>query len=58
MRNVIVIQEMSAGNQEVGHMWHETKIFHEGVPIKRIIEWREGLSGNPGRTIITVESDK
>lgn len=36
---VIAILELSAGNETVGEMWKETKIFDENTHVKEIINW-------------------
>ena len=36
---VVVIKDMSGGNESVGEMWQETKIFDINDPIKSIIDW-------------------
>ena len=36
---VIAIKYESAGNDTVGHMWRETKIFELTDPIKFIFQW-------------------
>ena len=38
-KQVIVIRDMSAGNDSVGEMWQETKIFNSDQPISDILEW-------------------
>jgi len=37
--SVVVIKEMSAGNESVGEMWKETRIFDKGEPILNILKW-------------------
>lgn len=39
MEKVIAIKDMSAGNESVGEMWQETKIFDKGEPIFNILKW-------------------
>ena len=36
---VIAIRDCSAGNDSVGEMWKETKIFDSSEPIQKILEW-------------------
>ena len=36
---IVAIKDMSAGNDSVGEMWKETKIFDENTPVKDIIQW-------------------
>jgi len=35
----VVIRDMSAGNDSVGEMWQETKIFPETATLKDVMEW-------------------
>jgi len=44
MKQVIAIKEMSAGNETVGEMWKETKIFNADEPIDNIIKWAQDES--------------
>jgi hypothetical protein len=39
IENVVAIKDMSAGNESVGEMWQETKIFNKGEPIMNILKW-------------------
>jgi len=42
----IVIRDMSAGNDSVGDMWQETKIFKEDATLKEVMKWaNEGYGG-------------
>jgi Holliday junction resolvase len=45
---VVVIRDMSAGNDSVGEMWKETKIFDSKEPIENIIKWAENHKGDFG----------
>lgn len=36
---IVAIKEMSAGNETVGEMWKETKIFNENTTLKEVMEW-------------------
>jgi len=36
---IVAIKEMSAGNDTVGEMWQETKIFSSEEPIINIFKW-------------------
>lgn len=38
-RQVVAIKDMSAGNESVGDMWQETKIFSLDTPVSEIIDW-------------------
>lgn len=37
MRKIVAIKDMSAGNESVGEMWQETKIFDENDPISKVM---------------------
>jgi hypothetical protein len=45
---IVAIKNMSAGNESVGEMWQETKIFEETTPVVEIIRWasRKDCFGN------------
>lgn len=51
-QNVIAIKERSAGNEQVGDMWLETKSFPKETTISEIIKWAKGCSG---KLIITID---
>ena len=38
-KNVVAIKDMSAGNEAVGEMWQETKIFTSDQTIESILKW-------------------
>jgi len=35
----VVIRDMSAGNDSVGEMWQETKIFNSDTTLDEVMEW-------------------
>ncbi len=37
--NIVAIKDCSAGNDTVGEMWQETKIFDGETPAWKIIAW-------------------
>ena len=39
MTNYVVIRDMSAGNDSVGEMWQETKIFPGGSTLDEVMDW-------------------
>lgn len=45
---IIAIKDMSAGNESVGEMWQETKIFDGDTPVKQIMEW----AGFPKKKVV------
>ena len=53
-KQVIVIRDMSAGNDSVGEMWQETKIFNSDQPISDILEWVMDESDTYTRKRITI----
>lgn len=38
----VVIRDHSAGNESVGEMWQETKIFPETATLKEVMKWAIG----------------
>ena len=36
---IIAIKDMSAGNEEVGEMWQETKIFEGSDKLEDVVRW-------------------
>ena len=51
----VVIRDMSAGNESVGEMWQETKIFTEKATLKEVMEWAcgKGCEYSSKRVVIT-----
>lgn len=45
---IVVIKDMSAGNDSVGEMWQETKIFEPTQPISDILKWVHHADRYPG----------
>lgn len=41
---IIAIKDMSAGNESVGEMWQETKIFDSGDRIEDVMVWANNRS--------------
>ena len=39
MEKYVIIRDMSAGNESVGEMWQETKIFNESATLKDVMDW-------------------
>jgi len=39
MLAIVFIKEMSAGNEQVGEMWKETKIFDQNATLKEVFAW-------------------
>lgn len=43
--NVVAILDRSAGNETVGEMWKETKVFSDADEIGEIFEWAVKAQG-------------
>jgi len=39
---IIAIKDMADGNESVGEMWQETKIFEGTTPLEEVIGWACG----------------
>ncbi|HUU87133.1 MAG TPA: hypothetical protein VMX17_05195 [Candidatus Glassbacteria bacterium] len=39
MSQYVVIKDMSAGNESVGEMWQETKIFDGSATLDEVMDW-------------------
>ncbi len=39
MRDLVVIVDKSAGNESVGEMWQETKIFPADTKLEDVMNW-------------------
>ena len=39
---IVAIKEMAAGNESIGEMWQETKIFDAEAPILEVVRWAAG----------------
>ena len=52
-KNVVVIAEQSNGNDCVGDMWLETKIFNKEATLAEVVDWafKRKVSG---RLILTI----
>lgn len=57
---VIIVKERSAGNEQVGDMWLETKLFLRDETLGDVLKWQEEQGNPSGRLMITVphEDDK
>ena len=52
---IVVIKEMSAGNESVGEMWKETRIFDANDSLLEVMKWVKGTKINV--TITVPEND-
>ena len=43
---IVAMLDCSAGNETVGEMWVETKIFEMGAPLGNVISWAAKASYN------------
>jgi methanogenic corrinoid protein MtbC1 len=53
----IIIRDMSAGNESVGDMWQETKVFNDNATLDDVMKWAMGddfLNLNYSRKKITI----
>jgi hypothetical protein len=51
----VVIRDMSAGNESVGDMWQETKVFADDATLQEVMKWAEGdHKGDCSRKRITI----
>ena len=48
---VVAIRDMSAGNESVGEMWQETKVFCSNDKLEDVLKWGHGkdVEGGLGR---------
>ena len=51
--HIVAIGERSGGNESVGDMWLETKVFKKNTPIEQIVNWAKE-TGVSGKLIITI----
>ncbi len=52
---IVAIRECSAGNDSVGEMWKETKIFDPDTPLSEVVSW---IGQETGRNIILTIADE
>jgi len=58
--NIVAIAYKSAGNESVGDMWRETKIFTPETPVIEIFKWASNSSdvkSHKGHLEITIAQD-
>lgn len=54
---IVAIKQMSAGNETVGEMWNETKVFDENTPVGEVMSWAtENLEGPSRKNVILTRS--
>jgi len=39
MVEYVIIKDMSAGNESVGEMWQETKVFDGSASLDEVMDW-------------------
>ena len=49
---IVAIQECAYGNDKVGDMWLQTKVFESSEPIWKVIKWAKKLRCHGGKLII------
>lgn len=58
---VVAIKDMVAGNETVGEMWKETKIFELDDSIRKVIDWVKTGGGYEGplrkNVVITIAEE-
>jgi len=57
MFRIVAIKDMSAGNETVGEMWMETKIFSPENTIKDVMDWAGSRGRNDNVTLTTAKED-
>ncbi len=50
---IIGIQECANGNESVGSMWLETKVFDDKTPISAVWDWSCKVSNPQGKLILS-----
>ena len=50
-RVVVAIKDMCTGNESVGEMWKETKVFNLDAPLRDVMEWVNSATKNVVLTI-------
>ena len=57
---IVAISYRSAGNESVGDMWRETKIFEPETPVIEIFKWASGdfeVKNYKGHLEITIANE-
>ena len=57
MEKIIAIKEMSAGNDTIGEMWKETKIFSPTDTLKDVMNWTRSRGGNDNIILTIAKED-
>ena len=57
MEKIIAIKEMSAGNDTIGEMWKETKIFSPTDTLKDVMNWTKSRGGNDNIILTIAKED-
>jgi len=57
MEKIIAIKEMSAGNDTIGEMWKETKIFRPTDTLKDVMNWTRSRGGNDNIILTIAKED-
>lgn len=55
MEQYVIIRDISAGNETVGEMWQETKIFPSTATLDEVMKWAmDNKPGTHSRKRITI----
>ena len=44
----VVIRDMSEGNESIGEMWQETKVFEDAATLEEVMNWAIGPEDEMG----------
>ena len=58
MSEIVAIKDMSAGNDTVGEMWQETRIFDSEAPLSAVMDWACPNPGNSRKRVTLTRPDK
>lgn len=54
MNKYVVIKDNSAGNDSVGEMWKETKIYDGTITLDEVMQWATGNDKHPSKKNIVL----
>ena len=54
IKDYVVIRDCSAGNETVGEMWQETKIFPAETPLAEVMAWATGDNLLPSKKHVQI----
>lgn len=44
-KQIVIVKEMSAGNESIGTEWLESKIFSEDSTLRDVLQWKKSSYG-------------